>query len=805
MLKNLIQHSLRMFRRQKGYVFINIVGLSVGIACSLLIALYVIHEASFDQFHEKKDLIHRVNLHGRLGGQEAHVAYTATPIGPAMREEFPEVEDFCRIDKWGETVVRYEDNTFTEDAFILADSSFFNMFSFPLLRGDRERVLNARYKVVLSESTAKKIFGEEDPIGKMIKVGTDSLYVVTGIMADFPNNSHFHANMVGSFVTNPRANDGFWLSNSFGTYVLLREGASPSEVNSKFHDLLVRNVGPQLEVAFGVSFDDFIAAGNQYSLEIQPLLDIHLSPGIDHPMKPSTDPRYLYIFGVIAILIVVIASINFMNLSTAQATKRAREVGIKKVSGSSRGMLVRQFLAESVFLSLLSLMFSLVLLELTLPWFNNLLQTKLHLDYFGNWYTVPGLLVFSILVGLLSGSYPSFVLSSFKPVAVLKGRVKDTLKNGSLRSILVVLQFAISITLIIGTMIIFKQISYMLNKDLGFNKEHLMVVRRASVLEQQVGAFKEELLKIPGVMYVSASTALPTVSNNNNGYALEGRGQESFLLETSWADHDFLNTFGISLSEGRYFDPERKQDEEGCIVNQTAAAKYDLKIDESRFANFNNEGQIESYMPVIGITGDFHFRSLREEISPYLIQFKNENMNWGYLTLRLSADAPSDIVKRVETLWKEFANNDPLQYFFMDESLKRMYNQEQQNASLAILFTILAIVIASLGLLGLTSFLLEQRTKEIGIRKAMGASMSSIFLMITKELVLLVSISALIAIPVVYFVAKDWLQNFYYRITPGVADFLLGFLIALVIAILTISFRTLKAARLNPANSLRYE
>jgi len=804
MSKNIIKHSIRALGRQKGYVLINIIGLSIGIACSLLIALFVINELSYDQFNEKKDQIYRVNLHGKISGQEAHVSSTCSPLGRTMLQEFPEVEDFSRYNNYGNTVIKYKHKNFSEEAFVLVDSSFFNIFSIKLLRGDINSVLNAPHNCVLSEESAQKIFGNNDPIGKMIQVGTDTtLYKVTGIMENIPENSSFKADIFGSFLSSQRANDDHWLSNSFETYVLLKEGTSAAAVNDKFHPLLIKYVGPIIEQYFQVSFDEFLEKGNQYSFLLQPLLDIHLDPSIEHEVKNASDPKFLYIFGGIAILIIVIAAINFMNLSTAQAAKRAKEVGIKKVSGSSRRMLVKQFLSESILLSLISLIIAIILIEITLPYFNNLLRSKLFVDYFGTWFTIPGLIVISLIVGLLAGGYPAFYLSAFKPVSVLKGSIKDSMKNGKLRSILVILQFGISIILIVGTLIIFKQINFLINKDMGFNKDHLMVISRAGVIGNKIKPFKDELLKLEGVESVSASTAAPAHNNNGNGYTIEGRDQESFLLETNWVDYDYFKTYDIKLLSGRLFDREFSTDQEACVINQSAVINFNLEDPLS--TRFIADPENLKYMPIIGIVNNFHFRSLHSKIEPYIFRFKNEDINWGYISIRITENTTEKTITEIEDIWNNFTNNEPIQYFHMDESLKRLYREEQQNAKLSIVFTILAIVIAALGLFGLTSFTVEQRTKEIGIRKAMGASVGNIFYIISKEIIVLVSVATIIACPAIFFIAKNWLQNYQYKITLTVFDFLIGFIIAVSIAVLTITYRTLKAARKNPSESLRYE
>ena len=807
MLRNIIKHSIRSFGRQKGYVFINIMGLSIGIACSLLIALYVFYELSYDKFNDKKDRIYRIILDGKIGGQELQGSYTASPIGPTMLQEFPEVEDYTRLNVEGETIIKYEEKTFTENAYSQADSSFFKIFSIPLIKGNINTVLDGPYKVALSESTAKKIFGNTDPMDKMITIGSDtSLYKVTGIFKDIPGNSHFEINILSSFSTNRRANDNQWLSNSFNTYLLLKQGTSPQDVEAKIPEMIVKYVGPLIQQFIGISIEDFLSQGNRYTLFLQALPDIHLQPQIQQDTKPANNPKYLYIFASIAILIIVIAAINFMNLSTAQAAKRAKEVGIKKVSGSSKGLLINQFITESLILSFISLFIAILIIEFSLPYFNNLLQVKLDLNLLENWYTIPGLLALTIFVGLLAGSYPAFYLSSFKPISVLKGSIKDSMKNGKLRSVLVVLQFAISIILIIGTTIMFRQINYMQNKDLGFNKEQLLVISRVHVIGNRVETFKNELKQIKGVISVTASTAVPAHNNNNNGHGVEGRREEALLLETNWVDYDYLETFGMEMAEGRFFSKGHPSDMEACLINQAAVKNYNLTPAlEQRFIRGSNNPEEIEYMPVIGVVKDFNFRSLQEEIGPYIFIFKNENRNWGFITARISPDNIQKTIQGVEKVWKEFTGNDPMQYFFLDESFNQLYKEEARNSKLSIIFTILAILIASLGLFGLTSFTIEQRTKEIGIRKAMGASVGNIFYIISKEILVLVTVATVIAWPVIYYIGKNWLQNYHYKITLTIFDFLIGFIIAFSIAIFTISYKTLKTARVNPAKSLRYE
>jgi putative ABC transport system permease protein len=806
MFSNLIKHSIRSFKRQRAYIIINILGLSIGIACSLLIALFVINEASYDKYNIKKDRIFRLVLNGKIGGQEITAAYTASVIGPTMQKEYPEVEDFLRMDNEGPTVVEYNKQAFVDDHIIQADSSFFNFFSIPVLRGDPKNLLNAPRKVVLSESTAKRIFGNENPIDKPLKIGSDTArYTVTGVMADIPENSHFEASIIASFMTNPRSKDPTWLSNSFSTYLLLKPNSSYKTVDAKIPEMIIKYVGPEVERFLGLSITDFAAKGNKYRFYLQNLTDIHLDPSVQPQFKASSDPKYLVIFGSIAILIVLIAAINFMNLSTAQASRRAKEVGIKKIGGSTRGMLITQFLTESFILSFISLILALLFIKVTLPYFNNLLGARLDLSLFTTWYTIPVLILFSIIVGFLAGTYPAFFLSSFNPYEVLKGNMKNSMKNGRFRRVLVVFQFAVSILLVVGTIIMYRQINYMLNKDVGFKKEQLMVINRADAIWGKTKSFKDAVKAIPGVINIASSTAVPGRNNNDNGYMMEGRKDETFLMQTNWVDYNYLETYGMTLASGRSFNESFTTDKQACLVNESAVKNFSIiNITQTRFMQPRDSGKFD-YLPIIGVVKNFNFESLRNPIQPYIFKFQNENNMWGYITVRLSAKNYSRTINEIETKWKEFVPNNPLQYYFVDADFEQMYKQEKQNAQMAVIFSILAIFIASLGLFGLTSFTVEQRTKEIGVRKAMGSSVIDIYLVISRETIILVSVSALIAWPIIYYVAKNWLENFYYRINISVFSFIAGLTIALGIAILTISYRIMRAARVNPAQSLKYE
>jgi putative ABC transport system permease protein len=806
MFNNLFRYSLRSLKRQRSYIIINILGLSIGIACSLLIALFVYSELSFDQFNTKKDRIFRLILNGKIGGQEVTLASASSIIGPTLVKEFPEVEDFLRMTKGGPTVIVYDNKAFTEEHWIEADSSFFNFFSVPVIKGDPKNLLNAPHKAVLSASSAKRIFGDENPIDKTLKIGSDTIrYVVAGVMADIPGNSHFEANILTSFMTDPKSANQIWIYNNLSTYLLLKPNSGFETVNEKFPPLLAKYVGPEVQRFMGISLSDFVAQGNKYRYYLQSLNDIHLDPAIQQEFKEASDPKYLKIFGSIAILIILIAAINFTNLLTAQASKRMKEVGIKKIAGSGKGMLITQFLSESFILTFISLIIALLFIKITLPSFNNLLGTNLSLNIFANWYIVPLLVIFCSVVSLLAGSYPAFFLTSFSPYDILKGNSVSGRQSGWLKRILVVFQFAVSILLIIGTIVMYRQIKFMLNKDVGFNKEQLIVINRAGALGTKVPAFRDAVKTIPGVINVASSTGVPGHNNNKFSYTMEGRKDETFLMQTNWVDKNYLETYGITIASGRPFNESFGTDQQACLINESAVRQFGLTdFTKTRFMP-PRESKTKTYIPVIGVVKDFCFESLRNMIGPYIICFKTDEMMGEYLTVKLSSSTFSKTLKDIEKEWQEFVPNNPFQYYFVDEDFGKMYVQEKQSARMAMIFSILAIFIAALGLFGLTAFTVEQRTREIGIRKAMGSSIPGIYFAISKEVIVLVSISALIACPLVYYVASVWLQNFYYRINIGALSFVAGLTIALGIAMLTISYRILNAARINPAQSLKYE
>ena len=808
MIGNYIKLALRQMIRQRSYVFINVVGLSVGLACSILIALFVIHEVSYDKFNNKVDRISRLVLKGKLGETEVEAAWTSAPAAFALKQDFPEVVDAVRINTWGETVIKYKDRSFIEDSFMEADSTFFNIFSIPMIHGDPQTALAAPHTVVLTQNAARRIFGNIDPVGEMIKVGTDTtFYKITGVMENVPDNSNFKFNMLGSFVTNQRANDDIWFSNSFYTYLLLEKGSSSEQLEAKIPEWLRQYIEPQMEQMLGISMEEFIQGGNSYGLYLQDLKDIHLNPEIQHGLEPSSDKRYIIIFSLVAVLILVIASINYMNLATARSAKRSREVGLRKVVGSFKNQIIWQFLFESIVITLVSLVFAILIVELCLPYYNNLINNQLSLAYINNWYIVPGLIGLGLIISVLAGSYPAFFLASFRPVAVLSGPLKSGSGGKILRRILVVVQMTVSVIIILATLIVYKQVNYMLNKDLGFNKEQLLVIRRAGALGDKQLTFIDEAKKLAGVKNISHSSAVPGHSNNNNGYWMEGQsGDKSYLMQTNWIDYDYPETYQLSIADGRFFSENFVSDSGTCVINESAVKQFGLEDPfKVRFMQPGDEPQQWTYLQVIGVVKDFHYESLHERIYPHVFVLYPDQWNWGYISLRLNPGDIQNTVLQVEKLWQQFTDNDPLVYFFMDKDFERLYSEEKRTGMLALLFSVLAILIACLGLFGLTSFTAEQRTKEIGIRKVNGAKEIHILKLLTKEVAILVFIATLIAWPITYYAMKSWLQNFHFRINLSPSEFIISLLITLVIALLTISYRALRAANINPADALRYE
>jgi putative ABC transport system permease protein len=810
MFQSYLKIALRNIVHQKSYSFINIIGLAIGITCCILILLYVQDELSYDRYHANAGRIYRVGLHGIIGSNEINGTFTAAPMAEALMLEFPEVEQACRIRNFGFPVIRYEDKVFSEERFFWADSNIFEVFSIPFIQGDPKTALTKPLSVVITESAAKKYFGDENPMGKILNADNRRDYMVTGVMEDVPHNSHFHFDFLRSLSTNERAaNNPLWISNNYQTYVLLKEGHPAEKLEAKFVDLVRKYVGPQIEQAAGISYDQLVEAGGAYGYFLQPLTDIHLYSHLEGELEPNGDATYVYGFAIIAFAILLIACINFMNLATARSTKRAREVGIRKTLGSNRAQLIRQFLAETIFMSFISVLIALVMVKLLLPYFNNLAGKQLVLDIFGNPRNLAALAGLVIFVGLLAGSYPAFFLASFQPVKVLKssGLVKTNGRSPLLRSALVVFQFLISIILIIGTFVVRDQIHYIQNKNLGYDKAQVVVIEKTDDIGRQIETFKEELAQQPGVINASNSNVLFGQTFSSNAHILPGAsGEETHLLWTMRTDYNFVETYQVEMAAGRFFSRDFPTDSTAVVLNEAAVRAMGLEDPVGKEVIRMGPTPEQSIRHnIIGIVKDLHFESLRQEIRPMAIKLFGRGGFGRNTSVRIATENVPQTLDALKTTWHKFAGNQAFEYVFFDEEFSRLYAAEQRTGQILTIFSMLAIFIACLGLFGLASFTTEQRTKEIGIRKALGASVTNVVRLLFKEFAKWVAIATVIAWAVSYFAVKEWLQNFAYRVDINLLIFLAAALLALVIAFITVSYQTVRAAVANPVDALRYE
>lgn len=807
MLKNYFKIAIRSLFRQKGYTLINIIGLSIGIATALLIFLFVNDELHYDNFFKESKNIYRVYLKANLGSTAINGAYTPSPMAAALRIDYPEVKVAVRADQQDNMVVSVDDKYYILDHALWADSDFFKIFNFPLLNGDPAKVLTEPRTVVLTESTARKIFGNENPVNKMIKIENDtSYYRVTAVMDDPPHNTHFAFDMILSFHSRGDASSTIWLNNSMSTYILLPDNYPYKEMEKKLNELVVKYIGPQVKEFMGATLEEFIAKGNSYGFFLQPLTDIHLNTEITHSMKPSNNKKYLYIFSVIGIFIVIIACINFTNLSTARSIKRAREVGLRKVLGSDRARLIGQFLAESVLVSLFSLIIAIILLEFALPYINHALKLELGFQSYGLVQLVLALIVLAVFIGMLAGFYPAFMLSSFQPITIFRDKLKSGSKGSVLRSLLVIVQFFIAIFILSGTVVVYSQLRFMQNKDLGFNKDKLLVIERAGILNEKLNTFMDEIRKFPDVINVTHSTSIPGFPNNNNGYRIEGRdAANTYLMTTTWTDPNFAPTYHLKMAQGRFFSADMPSDSSAAVINEMAVKKFELKNPiGTRIMQPSPDGKF-TFLTVIGVVKDFHFLSLHTAIEPYVFLMKPKGMTFGDISVKLGSGNYNTTLNKVEDLWKQFTNGQPMQYAFLDDRLMTLYQEERRTGGLALGFTILAVLIACLGLLGLISYSTVQRTKEIGVRKIMGASSQKIVVLLARESVRLIIISSVLAWPVAYYFLKGWLADFAYKIGLNPLVFIVTTLLIFALAVLTIGYQALYAATRNPADALRYE
>ena len=806
MLKNYVKIALRNLLKSKGYTFINVAGLAVGLACCLLILLFVRDELSYDRHHEKADQIYRITLEALLGEQEINGPIAPAPMAQALVNDYPEVVQATRLFTFsGETFVRYEDKRFVEERFFFGDSTVFEVFTFPLLRGDPETALVEPNTVVLTESTARKYFGAEDPMGQTIRIDEENDYEVTGVMADVPENSHFHFDFLGSLGTLDRSRSPVWVSNNFRTYFILAEGQSAEALEAKFPAMVEKYAGPQVEEILGITIEQFFASGGRFEFHLQALTDIHLHSQLNYEIEPNGDITYVYAFSIIAFLILLIACINFMNLATARSAGRAKEVGVRKVLGSNRRQLTLQFLMESMLLSVIALGVALVLAVVLLPVFNTLSGKALQINY-GDGAVLAGLVGLAVLVGLLAGSYPAFFLASFRIVNVLKGKGQAGLKSSRLRSGLVVFQFVISIALMIGTAMVYRQVDYVQNKHLGFEKEHVIVLERFDALGPQQEAFKEQIRQHPNVVAVAGANTLPGRTFGDTSFFPEGSPPDQLRnIRLLFSDFDLFETLNLELVDGRFFSHDFSTDSTAIILNEAAVKEFGLTVSEAvgkRLVSPGFSDEEEQYIPIIGVMKDFHFQSLHDAIRP-LGMFIGRNLS--YLAVRIRPDDIPGTLAWLETEWQAFAPEQPFTYSFLDSDVDALYQEDQRQGSLFGTFALLAIVIACLGLFGLAAFTAEQRTKEIGVRKVLGASVPGIIVLLSKEFTKLVVVAFVVAAPVAYLVIDRWLQGFAFRVDISWWIFLMAGLAALVIAWLTVSYQSIRAALTNPVEALRYE
>ncbi len=786
MIVNYLKIAFRNMKRHKGYSFINIAGLAIGMAICILILLWVQDELNFDRFHENAENIYRVYMNDQNYGVVWPIV--SIPVGPALKQEFPEVIDSVRVIDFS-GLVTWEEKKYDEiGAYV--DPSFFEIFSFPFVKGDSKTALLAPSSIVITQEMAKKFFGTEDPLGKNLKLNDTLDLTVTGVIKDMPQNSHIHFAFLLPFdIFEKRDREPtHWGRFQIYTYVMLQDSTPFKDFENKIVGLLQEH-----------------NVGEGPKLGLEPLTRIHL-----YAVDGGGDMRYVYVFSIIAVFILVIACINFMNLTTARSSTRAKEVGMRKVTGAQRADLIKQFMGESVLFSLIALALATVLVILILPAFNILADKQLALNTQGNWNSILGFVGIALFTGLLAGSYPALFLSSFKPVNILSGSLIPTSKRTKktvFRKALVVLQFSISVFLIISTFVIFKQLHFIRNRNLGYQKEHIVTIPLRGNAAQQYEAFKSELSRDSRISHVAATSELPIlIGYVHIGYDWEGKDPEKRArMNELLVDHDFIETMNMTVVQGRGFSKDYATDaSEACIINEAAVKAMEIESPVGkRFSAPAHEGMRD--YTIIGVVKDFHFRPLHDEIDPLVMFIAPEKFN--FLCIRVRSDI-SDLpgtLGYIESVWNKFTPSFPFKYNFLDSTFDKLYKSEQKTGSVFGYFTFLAIFISCLGLFGLASQMTEMRTKEIGIRKVFGASVSGITLLLSKDFLKWVVVANVIAWPTAYFAMNKWLQNFAYRTSFGIEIFFLSGLLALVIALITVSFQSIKAAVADPVDSLRYE
>ncbi|WP_194776826.1 ABC transporter permease [Pararhodonellum marinum] len=806
MLKNYFLTAWRIMGRQKAYTAINIMGFSLGIATFMLIVIYVVDELSYDKFHPDAENIYRISMHGRMSDNDFEVAMTPNPMAQALVDQVPEVEDAIRFGLFRTMPIQYEDKTFTEPRMLASDPGFFDFFGFSLLEGNPETALVGPNKVVLTQSTAKKYFGEESPIGKIILRGSDKKETeVSGVMEDVPHHSHMAFDLILSGESWDYMKTTQWTSNNLYTYFKTYPDADLGNVQAALDNFVIKNFGPELEQFMGVSLDIFLDQGNKLGYQVMNIRDIHLRSDVQEEIKPTGSIQYLYIFGAVAFFIIIIACINFMNLSTARSANRAKEVGVRKTIGAKTSKLIGQFLSESILYSAISTFIALFLVLLALRPFNVLSGKSLGLGIFADPLIILSIIGFAIIVGILAGSYPAFYLTSFSPVNVLKGKIRSGAKRSNFRNGLVVFQFFISICLIISSLVVYQQLRYLQEKNLGFDKESVINLLHTRSLGQNAKAFKDELNGHTDFVAASFANRLPPNVDWNSVFRNVETGQD-FLCNLYFVDHEQAEAMGYKMADGRFFSRDFPSDTSAVIINETAFRQMGWKeLDGAqRISGFwgNNDEPIERQ--VVGVIKDFNFESLKLNVRPLIITLGPEPND--EMAIKLSSGNVKEKITILENIWKKYSNGAAFEYSFVDANFEAQFRSEQKMGNIILVFTILAIGIACLGLFGLAAYTTEQRSKEISIRKALGASVTNLVTILSKDFTLLVLISFLFAGPLTYYLMNHyWLQNFPFRIEINVLWILLAGVLSIIIAWLTVSYQSFRTAARNPVDYLKNE
>ncbi|WP_020534756.1 ABC transporter permease [Lewinella cohaerens] len=813
MFKNYIKTALRNLWKNRFYSGINLLGLSSGMLCFLFIAAFVQDELSFNRFHEKGERIVRMNFLGEMGENDLTVPQLGAPVGAVMKEEFPEVESFVRFRETGEYLVRYENQSFQERKVVHADSTLLDIFDFVLIDGDPNSILRQAGTAIVTQSIAKKYFGNQNPIGKTIQLDNESDYVVNGVLADLPENSTIQQDIFLAMADLPESRETLWTNMNFETYFLLREGAKIAKIEAKLPEFLRRHLGSEMEQFLKISFDDFLAAGNSGAFTILPLHDIYLHSEFQENLGPSSDIKYLYIFGAVGLFILLLAAINFVNLATARASTRSREVGVRKVVGAGRRQLMGQFLSESTLLAFMALGVALIGMAITLPYFNELAGKSISMGFF----TEQPLMVFIgfslvALIGLLAGVYPSFVLAGFKPLEAIQQRVQGNGRShqSGLRGALVVFQFAITTLLLVGTLTVYQQMQFVQEKKLGYNKEQLLLIDGAYGLGDQLSAFTSQLEMDARVKHLATTSYLPTPSSRNkSGYFLGNSPDKSalYMMQVWYVDENYLPTIDIELVEGRNFEPTTETGTTtNVIVNEAAIREFRLTgdvIGQQISRNFGEDAGDQSELHVyniVGVVKDFHFESLHHKIDPLVL---HQSQSTRFVAARVTPTDLPGLLTDIEQKWKALAPHQPFQYTFLDEGFSQMYEAEIRMSKVARLFAFLSILIASIGLLGLATFTALQRQKEVSIRKVLGASVSGLFLLLTRDFGKLILIALVISLPLSWYLMQQWLQGFVYATAISIGTFFLTGGVLLLVALLAVGFQSLRTALGNPVDALR--